>query len=112
MGGGRKVDRQIRLAFWCAAVLFGALDAWNNRHVMNSDGISYLDLSDAYLQTGWKGAGQWILESSLSVADCDREDGSQTFGLLGIRHCSPRQFPVFRGGGRSVRVPVARTGGE
>src|SRR5262249_17999224 len=60
-GDGRKVDRQIRLAFWCAAVLFGALDAWNNRHVMNSDGISYLDLSDAYLQTGWNGLvnGSW-----------------------------------------------------
>lgn len=52
---GQLANRQIRFAFWCAAILFGALDAWNNRHMMNSDGISYLDLSDAYLQTGWKG---------------------------------------------------------
>ncbi len=42
--------RHVRIIFWCVAVLFGFLQAWNNRHVMNSDGICYLDLSDAYLQ--------------------------------------------------------------
>src|SRR5438876_7170447 len=46
--------RHVRVIFWCVAVLFGFLQAWNNRHVMNSDGICYLDLSDAYLQGGWK----------------------------------------------------------
>jgi hypothetical protein len=57
----RIPERNIRIAFWCAAVLLGATQAWNNRHVMNSDGICYLDLSDAYLQGGWKAVvnGHW-----------------------------------------------------
>lgn len=51
----------VRIAFWFGAILSGALQAWNNRHVMNSDGICYLDLSDAYLAQGWKGLinGHW-----------------------------------------------------
>ena len=47
-------DRRVRTVFWSALVIFGSLQAWNSRHVMNSDGICYLDLSDAYLKGGWK----------------------------------------------------------
>ena len=44
----------LRTGFWCVATIFGFLQAWNSRYVMNPDGISYLDLSDAYLHGGWK----------------------------------------------------------
>jgi hypothetical protein len=47
-------EREIRTAFWLVAIIFGFLQAWNNRHVMNSDGICYLDLANAYLRGGWK----------------------------------------------------------
>jgi hypothetical protein len=46
--------RHLRILFWCIALVFGFVQAWNNRHVMNSDGICYLDLADAYLSGGWK----------------------------------------------------------
>jgi len=46
--------RNLRAIFWCIALVFGFLQAWNNRQVMNSDGICYLDLADGYLDGGWK----------------------------------------------------------
>ncbi len=52
--GDTSCIRNLRLFLWGIAVLFGFLQAWNNRHFMNSDGISYLDLADAYLSGGWK----------------------------------------------------------
>ena len=48
------VDRRVRMLFWLTALLFGLLQAWNTRHSMNADGISYLDLANAYLNSGWK----------------------------------------------------------
>ena len=46
--------RRIRLLFWAFAFISGLAQAWNTRHSMNSDGISYLDMGDAYLAGGWK----------------------------------------------------------
>jgi hypothetical protein len=46
--------RRMRLIFWAFAFIAGFAQAWDTRHSMNSDGISYLDMSDAYLQGGWK----------------------------------------------------------
>jgi len=37
----------------CLAVLLGALQAWDARHAMNPDGVSYLDMADAYLRGDW-----------------------------------------------------------
>jgi hypothetical protein len=48
------LERRICTVFWVLAPLLGCLQAWNNRHVMNADGICYLDLADAYLQGGWR----------------------------------------------------------
>lgn len=45
--------RRLRLAFWCAAVILGALDAWATRNTMNPDGVSYLDMGDAYWRGDW-----------------------------------------------------------
>jgi hypothetical protein len=40
-------------AFWFSAITLGALHAWADRYAMNSDGISYLDMGDAYLRGDW-----------------------------------------------------------
>ena len=49
----RRPLRRLRLLFWCIAIAFGFVQAWNNRLLMNSDGICYLDLADAYLRGGY-----------------------------------------------------------
>jgi len=52
---------RIRLAFLCAAVFLGFIQLLANRNAMNVDGISYADMADSYLRTGWAGLvnGQW-----------------------------------------------------
>jgi hypothetical protein len=65
----------LRILFWCAAIALGAVDAWAARHTMNPDGISYLDLGDAYLRGDWKMAINaywsplypWLVGLSLKV---------------------------------------------
>lgn len=42
------------IIFWILAILIGAIHAWTTRFAMNSDGISYLDMGDAYLRGDWK----------------------------------------------------------
>jgi hypothetical protein len=53
--------RLVIALFWLVALTLGALDAWTSRHHMNSDGISYLDMGDAYLRGDWEMAinGYW-----------------------------------------------------
>jgi hypothetical protein len=53
--------RWLRIFFWCAAVTMGAVDAWATRFTMNPDGVSYLDMGDAYLRGDWHMAinGYW-----------------------------------------------------
>src|SRR6185369_13250535 len=43
------------------AAVLGALQAWDRRYAMNPDGISYLDVADAYLRGDWAVAvnGYW-----------------------------------------------------
>jgi hypothetical protein len=45
--------KRLRIFFWCAAITLGAIDAWATRYNMNLDGISYLDMGDAYLRGDW-----------------------------------------------------------
>jgi 4-amino-4-deoxy-L-arabinose transferase-like glycosyltransferase len=45
----------VRIAFLCIAVVFGFIQAWDSRNVMNTDGIAYLDMADAYSRGGWIG---------------------------------------------------------
>jgi hypothetical protein len=42
--------------FWATAVALGALQAWTYRNTINSDGVAYLDLADAYLRGDWHAA--------------------------------------------------------
>lgn len=53
--------KKVKTFFWTVAVFMGLLNAWVGRHDMNPDGISYLDIADAYLQQDWSSAisGCW-----------------------------------------------------
>lgn len=45
--------RRTRVLFWASAVALGLAQAWANRHFMSSDGISYLDMGDAFIRRDW-----------------------------------------------------------
>jgi hypothetical protein len=47
-------ERRLILIFWLIAVILGAFFAWDGRHAMDPDGISYLDMGEAYLGGDWK----------------------------------------------------------
>lgn len=73
------LDSKLRIFFRSLAVVLGALDSWNARHAINPDGISYLDMGDAYLRGDWSMAVNglwsplysWLLGSALLVAEPD-----------------------------------------
>jgi hypothetical protein len=39
--------------FWGPALLLGMIEIWPNRFYMGNDGVSYLDMADAYLRGDW-----------------------------------------------------------
>jgi len=45
---------RLKIGFRLLAVTIGILQHWVNRHAMNPDGVSYLDVADAYLRGDWK----------------------------------------------------------
>lgn len=45
-----KNERHLEAVLTAIAILLGALHAWAGRHAMNPDGISYLDMGDAFLR--------------------------------------------------------------
>jgi hypothetical protein len=45
--------RLLHILFWTGASAIGALQAWSARHSMNADGISYLEVANAYMQADW-----------------------------------------------------------
>ena len=52
----------LKIIFWVVAILLGALQAGANRYNISSDdGISYLDIGDAYFRGEWNTAinAQW-----------------------------------------------------
>jgi hypothetical protein len=49
-------DRLVRIVFWLVALSLGAVQAWSGRNAMNADGISYLDIADAYMRADWHAA--------------------------------------------------------
>jgi len=48
--------RRLRVTFWLIAIVLGAIQAWTNRHNVYSDGISYLEIGDAYFRGDWNTA--------------------------------------------------------
>ncbi|HKY03473.1 MAG TPA: hypothetical protein VJQ56_01220, partial [Blastocatellia bacterium] len=50
-----------RFLFWTGGLGLAFLQAWSDRYAMNPDGVSYLDMADAYLRGDWGMAinAQW-----------------------------------------------------
>jgi hypothetical protein len=48
--------RRLIVIFWLTGIILGALHTWNSRHDMNADGVSYLDIADAYFRGDWETA--------------------------------------------------------
>lgn len=48
--------KALRIGCWLVAVVLGAAQAWATRFNMNPDGISYLDIGDAYWRGDWHNA--------------------------------------------------------
>jgi len=46
--------RWLYIVFWIIAVALGLLHAWSGRYEVSPDGISYLDMGDAYLRGDWQ----------------------------------------------------------
>lgn len=46
----------LRIACWSVALALGAAQAWASRFQMNPDGISYMDIGDAYWRGDWRNA--------------------------------------------------------
>jgi hypothetical protein len=49
-------NRNLRRVGWLVVIAFGLIEAWANRHYMNPDGVSYLDVAAKYLQGDWNSA--------------------------------------------------------
>ncbi|MCK4261032.1 MAG: hypothetical protein KAX49_18800 [Halanaerobiales bacterium] len=47
------IKQHLITIFWLVAIVLGAFYAWDARYAMNPDGISYLDMGDAYLRGDW-----------------------------------------------------------
>src|SRR5271157_1365809 len=45
---------RVRVSAWCFLTLAGLIDTVYSRRVMQSDGISYLDMGDALVRGDWK----------------------------------------------------------
>lgn len=67
--------RLLRIIGWVVALALGAAQAWATRFTMNPDGVSYLDIGDAYWRGDWHNAinaywsplYSWILGFFLQV---------------------------------------------
>src|SRR5437588_1656055 len=56
MTGADSNYKWLRISCWCVALTVGAAQAWATRFYMNPDGISYLDIGDAYWRGDWHNA--------------------------------------------------------
>lgn len=74
-GPSQSNYKLLRVSCWVVALALGAAQAWANRFTMNPDGISYLDIGDAYWRGDWHNAinaywsplYSWILGFFLKV---------------------------------------------
>jgi len=55
---GRSISNYwgLRVSCWLIALVLGAAQAWATRFTMNPDGVSYLDIGDAYWRLDWHNA--------------------------------------------------------
>ncbi len=86
----RKRLLWLRTAFWSAAILLAALQTWRGRFPFGEDGVSYLDIADAYRQGDWHSAisaywspmYSWVLAAGLAILKPSRFLESTAVHLL------------------------------
>ncbi len=54
MSASGEQPQKLKLFLWTSCVLLGLFQIWPGRNSMNPDGMSYLDMGDAYLRGDWK----------------------------------------------------------
>lgn len=52
----QRSQRRARIICWTVLILAAALQTWINRQLMGGDGVSYLDIGDAYFRGDWQNA--------------------------------------------------------
>lgn len=52
---------RLRLLFWCLAIVLGALHVWVYRNDLNPDSVSYIEMAEAAVRSGWHAlvSGYW-----------------------------------------------------
>ncbi len=75
MSASGEQSQKLKLFLWITCVLLGFFQIWLGRNSMNPDGISYLDMGDAFFRGDWKMAinaqwsplYSWIIASGLHI---------------------------------------------
>lgn len=75
MAAMNNAKRWLKPFLWFFAILLGALQSWVNRYEVSADGISYLDIGDAYFRGDWSTAINamwsplyaWLLGGAMSL---------------------------------------------
>jgi hypothetical protein len=70
-----KNERRFVRLFWGLALIVGAIQTWHHRHAMQPDGMSYIDVADAYARWDWEMAinsywsplYSWIISVALAI---------------------------------------------
>jgi hypothetical protein len=71
----RNETKRLVILVWLLSILLAAIHCWFGRHTMNPDGVTYMDISDAYRAGHWKEAlngyrsplYSWILLPALAI---------------------------------------------
>lgn len=55
------IKTRLRVFFWCLAIALGALHVWVYRNDLNPDSVSYIEMAEASLRSGWHAlvSGYW-----------------------------------------------------
>ena len=67
--------RLLKACCWLIAIVLGGMQAWVGRHTMGPDGVSYLDIGEAYwrgdfqmaINAYWSPFYSWLLGFALTV---------------------------------------------
>ncbi len=87
----------LRISCWVVALALAAAHGWAQRFTMNADGISYLDIGDAYWRGDWHNAinAYW---SPLYSYSWFLSEGAKAVGVLGISDGASDEFSDLCGG--------------
>jgi hypothetical protein len=79
-------NKLLVISFWIIGIALGAWQAWEARYHMSADGMSYIDVADAYVRGDWKMAinGFWGPLYSWLIA----------FAMLLVKPSPYYEFPV------------------